>query len=849
MGHYVDTTIKEVTLKHAVKKVSSPYSKPYWTAELTRLCNIMREARKKYQKRNTDANKESLYNSKEEFDSARKKECQDFLIRRTIKLNTVQSLRFWKEFNSIFKKKTPQNIDPLFNSKGDFLTETDDIEALMFATFFEGQHLKEGNFDDYFYTETNRIYHDIINDQQPSDQLECAEEINSEITIAEIQTAIKSYKSSGKSSDKEDFNPIMFKHLKKNAIDLLCKLANLCLKEGKWIWDKAEVIFLKKSGKDTYSKPGSYRPISISSYIGKLIEKILTSRIYKFLIKLNLYDPNQEGFIPKRNMIRYLNRLINGIRSDKQKNLTTLCLFIDFEKAFDSIWKAGLVVKLHKLGIQGNILRLINDFLINRKVTININGVVGKIRQSTEVGLPQGSALSPILFRIFLMDFLMELENKDQINIYKFADDGTIKVTGKSTNECLSNMQTVIQSVEKWVSKNRMIINCQPDKTEVICFSTAENDKSLIPQMFKICGESIQLVKQTKALGLIIDEDLNFKEHGKAVYKKLAKKWGTICSYSHRHWGFNHQVMIQIIKTLFHSSLFYAGFIWINKQSIEDISKLYYHILKVTVGAVFNVRLSLIETILGIPPISLINKTNEIKHYLKLMINESPGDQLKQFIQQEIQNDVQNSVLQQPLNQVLKFLNWKIRNYPQSVNAIDKFKIENNNFTEFLQLNPGSCKYTKGMMNKYIEHLWHNSIRNEYQLEGHSILPKPIIQPLPIRRGIARKTEVLLLSLFYENNLLNSFLHRYNSVVYTSPLCDCGGEVQTPHHVLFRCSFVDVQLKLQAFENFKLAVGEEMATVDSTIILLNGSRHTAFMEKAVDIILSIQNSLRSDVIL
>ena len=111
---------------------------------------------------------------------------------------------------------------------------------------------------------------------------------------------------------------------------------------------------------------------------------------------------------------------------------------------------------------------MINDFLINRKVTININGVVGKIRQSTEVGLPQGSALSPILFRIYLMDFLEELENKKQISIYKFADDGTIKVTGNSTNECLSNMKTVIKSVEKWVSINRMIINCLPDKTEVI---------------------------------------------------------------------------------------------------------------------------------------------------------------------------------------------------------------------------------------------------------------------------------------------------------------------------------------------------------------------------------------------
>ena len=85
------------------------------------------------------------------------------------------------------------------------------------------------------------------------------------------------------------------------------------------------------------------------------------------------------------------------------------------------------------------------------------------------------------------------------------------------------------------------------------------------------------------------------------------------------------------------------------------------------------------------------------------MINETPGDKLKQFIQEEIQNDVQNSVLQHPLTQVLKFLTWKIRNYPESVNAVDKLTIESNNISEILQLNPESCKYTKEMMNKYID--------------------------------------------------------------------------------------------------------------------------------------------------
>ena len=113
---------------------------------------------------------------------------------------------------------------------------------------------------------------------------------------------------------------------------------------------------------------------------------------------------------------------------------------------------------------------------------------------------------------------------------------------------------------------------------------------------------------------------------------------------------------------------------------------------------------------------------------------------MKRFIQEEVQQGNQNSVLERPLNKVQKFLMWKVRNYPEGINTVDQLKIESNNITEILQLNPKSGKYTKGMMNEYIEHLWHSSVKNEFQLEGHNILSEPKTPPLPIRKGFAIKT-------------------------------------------------------------------------------------------------------------
>ena len=794
----------------------------------------MREARKKYQKRNTEANKENLYNTKDEFDTARKKECQDFLIQRTIKLNTVQSLRFWKEFNSIFKKKTQQNIDPLFNNKGDFLTDINDMEELMFATFFEGHHLQDGNFDDYFYNETNRIYNEIINNQQPSDQLDCAEEINAEITIAEIKAAIKSYKSSGKSSDKEDVNPIMFKHLKKNAIDIICKLANLCLKEGKWIWDRAEVIFLKKSGKDTYSKPGSYRPISISSYIGKLLEKILAKRIAYYLSLIGIHDPTQEGFTPKRNTIRYLNRMSLQIKYELLDKNTVIGLFIDFEKAFDSVWKQGLIVKMSRLNMKGKILRLIDDFLQNRKVMLDVNGEVGKIRNTSTYGLPQGSALSPVLFKIYLLDILEEFRNDDTISIFKFADDGSVIISKRTSADCVDSLKQVMESLKVWSSQWRMVINCQKNKTEYVCFGTAEKTAN-IPETVKLGNKEINRVTETKVLGVMIDEKLNYQTHSEMVLNRLLGKWAMICKYSNNQWGFSQKIIAQVTKSLILSILHYAGSIWITNKNITEIESLWYRIVKAATGAVFNVRKCIAEVIIGLPPLTIQNKINTVKHYMKLNINPDPEDKVRELIRTCYINQQTKKIpveLSSSLKEVFKFLAWKSEICPQHFTENDKSIVSNNRIDKFLNLTTKSCSYTKNQINRYTEKIWSNTLRNEFNMNGFHHIPIPSCSNIPIPRNTSRHDEVVLMSLMYTNNLFHSNLYRHTYLV-ESPLCRrCKEKEETPYHVILECS----EKSYEARKILLQVLNREELMIEDCTTLLNGSRHAPFIKICLDIL-------------
>ena len=190
---------------------------------------------------------------------------------------------------------------------------------------------------------------------------------------------------------------------------------------------------------------------SVSSYFYFFIhwqasKKICAKRLEYYFWRIGLFDEDQEGFTRARNTVRYLNRLNLGIKTDLEKRLTVMCLFLDMKKAFDSVWKRGLIVKLSQVGVKGRMLAIIDAFLMNRSVRLNVNGFIGILRLCLLIGLPQGSVLSPILFKFFLYDLCEEFirSNYRLLKKYKFADDGSLKASGATTAICLENLMLIM---------------------------------------------------------------------------------------------------------------------------------------------------------------------------------------------------------------------------------------------------------------------------------------------------------------------------------------------------------------------------------------------------------------------
>ena len=199
--------------------------------------------------------------------------------------------------------------------------------------------------------------------------------------------------------------------------------------------------------------------------------------------------------------------------------------------------------------------------------------------------------------------------------------------------------------------------------------------------------------------------------------------------------------------------------------------------------------------------------------------------------------------LNNTIKSVYKFLHWKITTKHGVFTQDDKDIISKREFENFHRLSNDSCKYSKVMMRKYTELLWADSLRNEFLCDGHSNIPKPSCAPLALHTNISRKSEVMLMSMFHENNLLNSFLCKINRPEAPSALCHCGEEEQTPYHVILRCEKVDLELRERAMDRIQLA-GEEG---ENTIVLLNLSRDKEFMECLTEII-TIQKDFLSDTI-
>ena len=144
------------------------------------------------------------------------------------------------------------------------------------------------------------------------------------------------------------------------------------------------------------------------------------------------------------------------------------------------------------------------SFIKDRRYFVNVNGRNSVIK-TVNNGVPQGSTLGPLLFLLYIND--MSSCSK-LLYLTQFADDSTITYSSKNLNRTLAIIQQEFQLVLKWLSANKLIINL--DKTQLMLFTTRTRSQ---PLTINVDGHDITEITETKFLGIMLDNNLNWKAH------------------------------------------------------------------------------------------------------------------------------------------------------------------------------------------------------------------------------------------------------------------------------------------------------------------------------------------------
>ncbi|ETO00572.1 hypothetical protein RFI_36868, partial [Reticulomyxa filosa] len=165
----------------------------------------------------------------------------------------------------------------------------------------------------------------------------------------------------------------------------------------------------------------NYRPIALLSSVGKLLERIITMRLMWFLNENQLLHQCQAWFQSWHNTSELLLRITESIHASFDENSVTYAVLLDISSAYDSVWRDGLRYKMRKeFGINGRMYWWLDSFLKDRFGQVVLNGVSSSEKEFDN-GVPQGSALSPLLFLLYINDITEAVQ--DPIQCGMFADD------------------------------------------------------------------------------------------------------------------------------------------------------------------------------------------------------------------------------------------------------------------------------------------------------------------------------------------------------------------------------------------------------------------------------------------
>ena len=261
------------------------------------------------------------------------------------------------------------------------------------------------------------------------------------------------------------------------------------------------------------------RPINMLPVVEKILEQIVVTQLKEFVVANECLTDEQSGFRERHSTETAIQLVVSRWMEEIDSgNKVVAAVFLDFKRAFETIDRDRLLIKLGRLGISHTVLSWFECYLNNRRQNVRINE-----RVSSDLiiphGVPQGSKLGPLLFILYINDLVKVVKN---CKIHMFADDTLVYIVGNDARVMSERLCEELNEINDWLCVNKMKINLS--KTKMMWL----NGKGIMNEV-RMDGRVIDVVDNIKYLGVYIDSKLDFKLHCNYIIKKMARKVGVLC--------------------------------------------------------------------------------------------------------------------------------------------------------------------------------------------------------------------------------------------------------------------------------------------------------------------------------
>ena len=473
---------------------------PWWTEALRQARRQYWEAIKRHTTNSTKAHKKRLTARKKYTDKLRTAKKQSW---RAFLMNIKDP---WKAYHKYLKGGSTGNVPALISEIPphsiipplQFLRELTASATKPDAKLIT-QQLRPLDISDHTAHEMHRIWDTSFSEE--------------EVTAAIAATPQK------KACGPDGIPPELIHRIHPYAGTFLTRLYNSCKRESTFpsIWKAGDAFLLPKSGKEQQRaiKHKDVRAITLLPVLGKVLERLILSRLLKCTALTQVTTPQQHGFTHSRSCYTAILTLVDSLQDSLGKGDKVAAVFLDVAGAFDRAPHHQIIQALQWRGIPSSLTQLIVSYLGQRltRFTWQDTELIARLRRGT----PQGGVLSPSLWNLYLDTLLLTWDN-NEVQLHAYADDMVLWASAPSVTALQSTLQKALKKLEDW--SQTAMLEFQPSKCTVMSFKYKREAPAIRLQMQ---GQPLQQQSTTRYLGVIIDSKLSWLPHIRNLVPRISK--------------------------------------------------------------------------------------------------------------------------------------------------------------------------------------------------------------------------------------------------------------------------------------------------------------------------------------